>query len=173
MKRWLLALWSIEVHIRAIIGLARYLDRRLPWAGHYVALVIDRLLLILYGVDVTSARVNVRKLSVSHPVGVLLGGNGIVSPGRVVVMAGVKFVGRSPTNPEYLARHKEGRVFVLGDNVVIGAGSILVGPLDVCDNVVIGAMSLVNRSITEPGVYVGIPAVKISDDVTEEWVAHL
>lgn len=89
MKRWLLALWSIEVHIRAIIGLARYLDRRLPWAGHYVALVIDRLLLILYGVDVTSARVNVRKLSVSHPVGVLLGGNGMVSGGRVSVMSGI------------------------------------------------------------------------------------
>jgi acetyltransferase-like isoleucine patch superfamily enzyme len=104
---------------------------------------------------------------------VLLGGNGIVSKGRVAVMAGVKFVGRSPTDAEYLARHREQRVFVLGDNVVIGANSVILGPIDICDNVLIGALSLVNRSISEPGVYVGIPARKVSSEVSEEWVAHL
>ena len=38
-------------------------------------------------------------------------------------MAGVKFVGRSPTDLEYRKRHAASRVFVLGDNVVIGANS--------------------------------------------------
>ena len=31
-------------------------------------------------------------------------------------------------------------------------------------------MSLVNKSIIEPGVYVGIPVKKISEAVTTEWV---
>ena len=64
-------------------------------------------------------------------------------------------------------------VFVLGDNVVIGANSVVMGPVDICDNVLIGAMSLVNRSIAEPGVYVGVPARKVSAEVSDEWVAHL
>lgn len=118
--------------MRAIIWIAHFFDRWIPWLGHYLALVIDRLLLILYGVDLTSARVNVRRLSISHPGGVLL-----------------------------------------GDNVVIGTSTVLVGPIEICDNVIIGAMSLVNKSIRELGVYVGIPAVKIGENVTEEWVAHL
>ncbi len=89
-------------------------------------------------------------------------------------MAGVKFVGRKPSDPEYLRRHAERRVFVLGDNVVIGSNSVVVGPIDICDNVVIGSLSLVNRSITEPGLYVGCPVRKVGDEIpTDEWVAHL
>ena len=64
-------------------------------------------------------------------------------------------------------------MFVLGDNVVIGANSVVMGPVDICDNVLIGAMSLVNKSISEPGVYVGVPARKVSAEVSDEWVAHL
>ena len=61
----------------------------------------------------------------------------------------------------------------MGDNVVIGANSVVVGPVDICDNVVVGAMSLVNRSITEPGTYVGIPAKRINDEVPSDiWVSR-
>jgi serine acetyltransferase len=57
--------------------------------------------------------------------------------------------------------------------VVIGANSVVIGPVDICDNVVVGAMSLVNRSITEPGVYVGVPVRKVKDTPDDIWVAHL
>ena len=50
---------------------------------------------------------------------------------------------------------------------------MIVGPVDICDNVMIGAMSLVNKSISEPGVYVGMPARKVASTVSDEWVAHL
>jgi len=141
--------------------------------GRHLSMVLDRALLCTHGIDLASHSIDVHVLSISHPGGILLGGNGIVSRGRVVVMAGVKFVGRSPTDPEYIARHRERRVFVLGDNVVIGANSVVIGPVEICDNVLIGAMSLVNKSIGEPGVYVGVPVRKLSAEVSEEWVAHL
>ena len=136
-------------------------------------MLMDRAILTLYGIDLKSTSVNVAKLSVAHPVGVLLGGNGIISPGRVAIMAGVKFVAHSPRKGEYLIRQKTGKVFELGDNVVIGANSVIIGPVNICDNVIVGAMSLVNKDITEPGVYVGRPLRKISDIVTDEWVDHL
>lgn len=172
MKKMLLSFWRIESQIRAHIRLTQAVAR-IPYAGLYLAMILDRILLIVYGVDLDSRSVRVRKLSIAHPSGVLLGGNGVVSSGRVAVMADVKFVARSPQDPLYLERHRTGNVFILGDNVVIGAGSTVIGPVSICDNVIVGAMSLINRDITEPGVYVGIPIRKVSDHVTQEWVQHL
>ena len=173
MKRFLLRLWSIEAHLRAHIAATRWLHSRLPVFGKTLGLLMDRAMLSLYGIDLKGSSVNVAALSIAHPAGVLLGGNGIVSPGRVAIMAGVKFVARSPSNDHYLQRQREQRVFDLGDNVVIGANSVVIGPVCICDNVIVGAMSLVNKDITLPGVYVGTPVKRISDLVTDEWVVHL
>ncbi|MEL6529899.1 MAG: DapH/DapD/GlmU-related protein [Pseudomonadota bacterium] len=173
MKRFLLKLWMVESNIRATMRVSTWFHTKMPLIGRFMAMLIDRTLLWRFGVDVTSYRVKVVKLRISHPAGVLLGGNGIVSKGRVAVNAGAKFVGPAPDDEEYLARHKTGDVFRLGDNVVIGANTVVVGPVDICDNVVVGAMSLVNRSITEPGTYVGIPAKRISDEVPSDiWVSR-
>ena len=168
------ALWHIEPNIRLRMRISTWFHRRVPVVGRFVAMWIDRTLLWAYGLDVTSYTVNIAALGMSHPDGVLLGGNGIVSRGRVVIMSGVKFVGRSPTDTDYLRRNAEQAVSHFGDNVVIGANSVVVGPIDICDNVVIGAMSLVNKSIDEPGTYAGVPARRIRDEIPgEEWVSHL
>ncbi|MEM6585810.1 MAG: hypothetical protein AAF692_08655 [Pseudomonadota bacterium] len=173
MKRLLLKLWMVESHIRATMRLSTWLHARVPIIGQYVSMIVDRSLLWRFGLDVTSHRVRVARLQISHPCGVLLGGNGVVSDGRVAVNSGAKFVGPSPDHADYLARHATGDVFRLGDNVVIGANCVLVGPLDICDNVMIGAMSLVNRSITQPGTYVGVPARRISNEAPSDvWVAR-
>jgi len=173
MKQTILSFWLIERYIRKHIAISRYLYYRLPLIGKPLSAILDRILLCTHGIDLASHSIDVKLLSISHPCGILLGGNGIVSAGRVAIMAGAKFAGRSPTDPEYLRRHGERRVFVLGDNVVVGANSVILGPVDICDNVVIGALSLVNESISEPGVYVGIPARRLDKEVSDEWVSHL
>ncbi len=48
----------------------------------------------------------------------------------------------------------------LGNNVSIGSNATIL-PINICDNVVIGAGSVVTKNIFEPGVYVGNPAKKI------------
>jgi acetyltransferase-like isoleucine patch superfamily enzyme len=45
----------------------------------------------------------------------------------------------------------------IGNNVSIGSNSTIL-PVAICDNVVIGAGSVVVKDITEPGVYAGNPA---------------
>lgn len=45
----------------------------------------------------------------------------------------------------------------LGNNVSIGSNATIL-PVTICDNVVIGAGSVVTRDINEPGVYAGNPA---------------
>jgi serine acetyltransferase len=173
LKDLIWAIWLIDRIIRFHIRVWRRVYR-VPVVGPPLSLIADRLLLMAYGIDLRSEAIDVHALTIAHPGGVLLGGNGLYSAGRVAIMAGVKLVGRSPNDPEYLRRHKLRRVFTFGDNVVIGANSVVIGPVDICDNVLVGAMSLVNASIVEPGVYVGIPARRIEGAVvSDEWVAHL
>jgi acetyltransferase-like isoleucine patch superfamily enzyme len=47
----------------------------------------------------------------------------------------------------------------VGDHVSIGTNATIL-PVDICNNVVIGAGSVVTKDITKPGVYVGNPAQK-------------
>ena len=48
----------------------------------------------------------------------------------------------------------------IGNKVSIGSNATIL-PIDICDNVVIGAGAVVTKNIHEPGVYAGIPAIKI------------
>ena len=48
---------------------------------------------------------------------------------------------------------------LIGNNVSIGSNSTIL-PVKICDNVVIGAGSVVTKNIFEPGIYIGNPAKK-------------
>ena len=45
----------------------------------------------------------------------------------------------------------------IGNNVSIGSNATIM-PVDICDNVVIGAGAVVTKDISEPGIYAGNPA---------------
>lgn len=46
---------------------------------------------------------------------------------------------------------------IIGNNVNIGSNSTIL-PIHICDNVVIGAGSVVTRNISKSGIYAGNPA---------------
>lgn len=50
----------------------------------------------------------------------------------------------------------------IGNNVSIGSNATIL-PVSVCENVVIGAGSVVTKDIKESGIYVGNPAKKVRD----------
>ena len=45
----------------------------------------------------------------------------------------------------------------IGNNVSIGTNTTIL-PVNICDNVVVGAGAVVTKDITKPGIYVGNPA---------------
>lgn len=48
---------------------------------------------------------------------------------------------------------------VIGDNVDIGFGAVIIGDITIADNIKIGANAVVNKSFTEPGITIaGVPA---------------
>ncbi|SEH05293.1 acyltransferase [Candidatus Venteria ishoeyi] len=50
----------------------------------------------------------------------------------------------------------------IGNNVSIGTNATIL-PVNICDNVVVGAGAVVTKNITESGIYVGNPAIKIRE----------
>src|SRR5687767_1554844 len=48
----------------------------------------------------------------------------------------------------------------IGDNVSIGSNATIL-PVQICNDVIIGAGAVITKNITEPGIYAGNPAKKI------------
>jgi serine O-acetyltransferase len=123
----------------------------------------------MFVIDMTSYTVRVMKLGIAHKGGILLGGNGIVSPGEVVISSGVKFAGRSPSAPTYFRDHANQAVFRLGNNVFIGANTVVIGPISICADVIISASSLVNRDIKQHDAYSGTSIGKFKSSFDYSW----
>lgn len=59
---------------------------------------------------------------------------------------------------------------VLGDNVVVGYGAVVVGGVCIADYVAIGANAVVNKDVLETNIAVaGVPAKKISNNGSKTW----
>lgn len=60
---------------------------------------------------------------------------------------------------------------VIGNRVFIGTGTKIIGAVSIADDVVIGANTVITKSITEPGTtWVGNPARKVSDIGSEHFL---
>lgn len=72
---------------------------------------------------------------------------------------GVTFVNDLFRTGSFSRSDADWKATVIGNNVSIGSGACIL-PVNICNNVVIGAGSVVTKDITEPGVYLGNPARK-------------
>ena len=104
----------------------------------------------------------------------VIGSGGIVCPGTVVT-CNVEIGRQCHLNLDTTIGHdcKIGDFFTtapgvhisgcctIGDRVYFGTGASVREKISICDDVTIGMGSIVVKDITEPGVYVGIPAKKI------------
>lgn len=59
---------------------------------------------------------------------------------------------------------------VIGNDVYIGANAVLTGKISIGNNVLIGATSLVNKSILDNSVVVGVPAEVISQNGSKGYI---
>jgi serine O-acetyltransferase len=59
---------------------------------------------------------------------------------------------------------------IIGNNVYIGANAVVAGDISVGDNVVIGANSLVTESVEPNITVVGVPARKVSENSSENYI---
>lgn len=79
--------------------------------------------------------------------------NGFSKLGDNVILHGMNCIG---------AKHFEDDAPIIGNNVEIGVGTVLIGKIIIADGIKIGANSVVNKSFLEPNITIaGVPAKKI------------
>lgn len=118
--------------------------------GHYKwARAINYVSRILTGADIhPGARIG-RSFFIDHATGVVIGETSEIGD-NVSIYQGVTLGG--------VSTEKKKRHPTIGNNVVIGAGATILGPITVGDNVRVGAGSVVVKSVPPNSTVVGVPA---------------
>jgi serine O-acetyltransferase len=129
----LLALWRLRERVRTL---------PLPGANH----VLRRVMSAVYGLEVGNAVTLGYGVEFVHPVGIVIGGDAKV--GNRVRFMGSNTVGTA----------KENGHPVIEDDVVVGAGARILGPVHIGARAVIGANAVVLEDVPADTVVVGIPA---------------
>ena len=59
---------------------------------------------------------------------------------------------------------------IIGNNVYIGANSVVCGRIAIGNNVLISACSLVNRDVPDNSIVIGVPAQIVSDKSSKGYI---
>ena len=101
------------------------------------------------------ANINVGKgFHIAHPVGIVIG--------RCDIGENFTIYQNTTIGVQHPGDEAKGLWPHIGNRVRLATGSIILGNITICDDVMIGANSLVIRDIDQPGTYVGSPVRKIS-----------
>lgn len=104
-----------------------------------------------------------RKFFIDHGVGVVIGETATIGDG-VTLYHDVTLGGVAPQDDEKGAlRHPQ-----LGNNVIVGAGAHLLGPITVGDGARIGSNAVVVRDVEPGAIMVGVPAHSLSEKATKK-----
>lgn len=108
------------------------------------------------------------------PINVFGPGLTIVHTGTIVVSGKAK-IGKNCrihvcTNIGNAITHGQDGTPVIGDNVYIGPGAKIFGPITIGNNVAIGANAVVNKSFPDNCTIAGVPAKKISDNTSKAYI---
>tara|TARA_B100001248_G_C27186537_1_gene364799 strand:- start:112 stop:687 length:576 start_codon:yes stop_codon:yes gene_type:complete len=126
-----------------------------------VARIISQFSRFLTGIEIhPKARIG-KNLFIDHGMGVVIGETSEIG-NNVTIYHNVTLGGISPSinsnDQRNIKRHP-----TLEDNVVIGSGAQILGPVIIGKNSLIGANAVVTKDVSAKSVMVGIPAKRIGD----------
>ena len=131
-----------------------------------LARIISQLSRFLTGIEIhPSAKIG-KNLFIDHGMGVVIVETSEIH-NNVTIYHSVTLGGISPSensdNQRNIKRHP-----TLMDNVVVGSGAQILGPIIIGKNSKIGANAVVTKNVNENSVMVGIPAKNVSDNVVSD-----
>ena len=131
------------------IRLHRISHRLYVKGRHKSARAINYVARVLTGADIHPGATIGRDFFIDHATGVVIGETAEIG-NNVSVYQGVTLGG--------VSTEKKKRHPTIGNNVVIGAGATILGPITIGDNVRVGAGSVVVKAVPPNSTVVGIPA---------------
>jgi serine O-acetyltransferase len=127
-----------------------------------IARVISQFSRFLTGIEIHPAAKIGKKFFIDHGMGVVIGETSEIGD-NVIIYHMVTLGGISPSinsdNQRQVKRHP-----TLKDNVVIGSGAQVLGPITVGENAKVGANAVVTKDVPANAVMVGIPAKNVNKD---------
>ena len=131
-----------------------------------VARIISQFSRFMTGIEIHPKAKIGKNLFIDHGMGVVIGETSDIGDNvtiyHMATLGGISPSINSDTQRE-VKRHP-----TLQDNVVIGSGAQVLGPITVGKNAKIGANAVVTKDVPENGVMVGIPAKNVGT-ATEEF----
>ena len=133
---------------------------------HLVARIISQFSRFLTGIEI-HPRANIGKnLFIDHGMGVVIGETSEIGD-NVTIYHMATLGGISPSVNSNEQRNVK-RHPTLKDNVVVGSGAQILGPVTVGKNAKIGANAVVTKDVPENAVMVGIPAKNVGEVSTQD-----
>ena len=133
---------------------------------HLVARIISQFSRFLTGIEI-HPKANIGKnLFIDHGMGVVIGETSEIGDNVTIYhMATLGGISPSVNSNEQrnIKRHP-----TLKDNVVVGSGAQILGPVTAGKNAKIGANAVVTKDVPENAVMVGIPAKNVSENSSSE-----
>ena len=131
-----------------------------------VARIISQFSRFMTGIEIHPKAKIGKNLFIDHGMGVVIGETSDIGD-NVTIYHMATLGGISPSinsdNQREIKRHP-----TLQDNVVVGSGAQVLGPITIGKNAKIGANAVVTKDVPENGVMVGIPAKNVGT-TTEEF----
>ena len=133
---------------------------------YLVARMISQLARFITGIEIHPAAKIGKNLFIDHGMGVVIGETSDIGD-NVTIYHNATLGGISPSiNSNEQRRVK--RHPTLKDNVVVGSGAQVLGPIEVGKNAKIGSNAVVAKDVPENAVMIGIPARNVGT-TTEEF----
>ena len=128
---------------------------------HLIARIISQFSRFLTGIEIhPNAKIG-KNLFIDHGMGVVIGETSEIGE-NVTIYHNVTLGGIAPSinsnDQRNIKRHP-----TLQDNVVVGSGAQILGPVVVGKNSLIGANAVVTKDVPEKSIMVGIPAKRVGD----------
>ena len=129
---------------------------------HLIARIISQFSRFLTGIEIHPKAKIGKNFFIDHGMGVVIGETSKIGD-NVTIYHMVTLGGISPSinsdNQRQVKRHP-----TLKDNVVIGSGAQVLGPITVGENAKVGANAVVTKDVPANAVMVGIPAKNVNKD---------
>lgn len=130
----------------------------------FLARLISQIARFFTGIEIHPGATIGKGLFIDHGMGVVIGETAEVGD-NVLIYHGVTLGG---TGKDKGKRHP-----TVGNNVVIGSGSKVLGPITICDDAKIGSNSVVLKDVPRGATAVGAPAKNIIKKNTDSSIIEL
>jgi len=116
---------------------------------------------LLTGIEIHPGAKIGKRVFIDHGMGVVIGETSEIG-NNVTIYHNVTLGGIAPSINTNDQRNTK-RHPTLEDNVVVGSGAQILGPITIGKNSLIGANAVVTKNVPEKSIMVGIPATRVGD----------